>query len=300
MRISELRSVRIGIALCAMAACGCALFQSGLDMVAFWPTKLNTPENPLPPLRPARDAMQIEIVFVERPVGDPLLGNRLWSDIDKLAVAGDELDSLKRLGLRVGNAGMTPCPALEQMLELTGDPVEKSESKTRPPVQTIFLSPSGESPIETNSRTKCTVDVPTLAGVKEKTYENFKSELRMTAHRLQDGWARLEFVPEIHFGVQRVRPIPSAAGSEWEPKDTQEVDSLMTQKFSVKLQVGEMVLITTDAAGKPHSFGHQAFVKEDPQRDPIQRVLVVRLANMSRIDPVYSQSHLPEKGLSGR
>jgi hypothetical protein len=291
------RTALVGVALGALAVCGCSLFQAGLDVFAFWPTTKMGSDQALPPIRPARDAMQIEITFVERSVGDPLLGNALWRDIDQLgAVSSNERDVLKRLGLRIGNVGATPGGALEKMLHLS-DAIDTAPENAKLPVHRVYLRSSEGSSIDTNTVASCTIDVPLQSGTKETTYKNFKGVLRMTAHRLQDEWAQLEFVPEIHHGVDRLRPMPAKGG--WQTKESPEVDALLTQRFSIKLHVGEMALMTTDGSG-PRSFGHQCFVSDEPRKGPIQRVLVVRLANMSRIEPLYAPSRLSEQTLPGR
>jgi hypothetical protein len=286
------------LAACAMIVCGCTLLKPVADVFTFWPASGGS-QSLLPPLRPARDALQIDVAFVERPVGDPLLGSSLWDDIDQVAgFDSNEIQALKQLGLLMGNAGASPCPVMERMLRETADPLDAAAAGNCMSLkkQTFCLRSSETSPIETNAMARCTIDVPLLTGAKEKTYDNFKSVLRLTAIRLQDGWARLEFVPEIHHGVERLRPIASL-GSGWQPRESQEIDTL-PQRFSVKLHVGEMAVITA-APEHLRSFGHHAFVREDETRGPVQRVLVVRLSNMSRIDPVYSSSGLPAQGLPG-
>jgi hypothetical protein len=274
-----------------MIVCGCTLLKPVADVFSFWPATGGS-QNLLPPLRPAREALQIDVAFVERPVGDPLLGNSLWNDIDQVAgFDTNELQALKQLGLLMGNAGASPCPALERMLRETADPLDAAAAGNCMPLkkQTFCLGSSEASPIETNALARCTIDVPLLTGDKEKTYENFKSVLRLTVFRLQDGWARLEFIPEIHHGIDRLRPIASPAAGLWQPRDSQEIDTL-PQRFAVKLHVGEMAVITA-APEHLRSFGHHAFVRDDEKTGPVQRVLVVRLANMSRIDAVYSQGN---------
>jgi hypothetical protein len=103
---------------------------------------------------------------------------------------------------------------------------------------------------------------------------------------------RLEFVPEIHFGQERLRPQSATDGLQqvWQPEMSQEVESLLPQHFFVKLAVGEMVVITADAVDNARMFGTHAFLRDQPGVGTMQRVLIVRLANMSRIEPVYSQS----------
>jgi hypothetical protein len=287
----------------ACAAGGCTLLKPIGDVFGFWAPATTATANSLPPLAPSREAVQIEFTFVERPVGDPLLGSALWGQIDQVgAVTVSEAESLKRMGMRVGNAGATICPALEQILR-DSEPTDGPGSDTHISVkkQTLCIGPGVSPPITTNSSRNCTLELPSTSGVKERTYENLQSVLRLTAHRLQDGWARLEFVPEIHFGQERLRPTSATVGlqSVWQPEMAQEVESLLTERFSVKLHVGEMVVVSADATENAHLFGTQAFVREQPGAGRMQRVLIVRLANMSRIDPVYAQSG-PEVGAPAR
>jgi hypothetical protein len=288
------RIAALGLALAgSCAACGCTLFKPIGDVFGFWAPATTSTSNLLPPLQPSREAVQIEFTFVERPVGDPLLGSALWGQIDQVgAVTASEAESLKKLGLRVGNAGASICPALEQILR-ESEPPDTKGSDTRISVkkETLCIGPGVSPPIVTNSVRKCTLDVPATSGTKERKYENFKGVLRLTAHRLQDGWARLEFVPEIHFGQEQLRPTSATAGlqSVWQPEMSQEVQALLPQRFFVKLHVGEMVVITADVTDNARMFGTQAFVRDQPAVGALQRVLIVRLANMSRIDPVYSQ-----------
>ena len=158
--------------------------------------------------------------------------------------------------------------------------------------QTFCLRNAETCSIETNTLAKCTVELPLYTGAKEKKYENFKSVLRLTAYRVQDGWARLEFAPEIHHGVDRLRPMVANGG--WQSREGQETD-VLPQRFSLKLHVGEIAVMTA-APEKPHSFGYNAFVREDATDGPLQRLLVVRLSNMSRVDPVYSTSETETAG----
>jgi hypothetical protein len=289
------RIVALWIALAGgCAACGCTFLKPIGDVFGFWPQSVTSTSNHLPPLQPSREAVQIEFTFVERPVGDPLLGSRLWGQIDQVgAVTPSEAESLKRLGLRVGNAGQSICPALEQILKDL-EPPDAKDSDTHILVkkETLCIGPGVSSPIVTNSVRKCTLDVPAISGTKERSFENFKGVLRLTAHRLQTGWVRLEFVPEIHFGQERLRPQSATDGLQqvWQPEMSQEIEALLAQHFFVKLAVGEMVVITADAVDNARMFGTQAFLRDQPGVGTMQRVLIVRLANMSRIDPVYSQS----------
>ncbi|HET6325580.1 MAG TPA: hypothetical protein VFG04_12955 [Planctomycetaceae bacterium] len=289
------RTVALSLALAGgCAACGCTFLKPFGDVFGFWPPATISSGNVLPPLQPSREAVQIDFTFVERPVGDPLLGTALWGQIDQVgALSASEAEALKRMGLRVGNAGSSICPALERILSESA-PADASASATHISVkkETLCIGPGVSPPITTNSGKKCTIDVPSISGSQERTFENFKNVLRLTPHRLQDEWVRLEFVPEVHFGQEHVRPMSATVGlqSVWQPEMAQEVECFLQQRFSVKMHVGEMVVISADAPENARLFGTHAFVRNQPGTGILQRVLIVRLANMSRIDPVYSQS----------
>jgi hypothetical protein len=295
-RLAALSTALVG----GCALCGCTLLKPIADVFGYWPSAPTATSSSLPPLLPSRDALQIDLIFVERPAGDPLLGSALWSQIDQVgAVSAGEADSLKRLGLRVGNAGQSICPALEQILR-ESEPADAPSSDTHISVkkQTLCIGPGVASPITTNTLAKCTIDVPTASGSKQETFENFRGVLRLTAHHLQDEWARLEFVPEVDFGQERLRPSSASAGlqSVWQPTMSQEVEALLAQRFSARLHVGEMIVITADAPDNARLFGTRAFVREQPGNGQMQRVLLVRLSNMSRVDPVYAEAG---PGISG-
>lgn len=282
--------------LCAAAVAGCTLLKPMADVFAFHPAA-NGSQNLLTPLRPARDALQIDVVFIERPLGDPLLGKSLWNDIDQVAgFDSSEQEAVKQLGILIGNAGANPCPTLERLLQESADPLDAAAIKNCMPLkkQTFCLRNAESSTIETNAAAHCTLDLPLYTGAKERKYDNFKSVLRLTAFRLQDGWAKLEFAPEIRHGVERLRPIVS--DGRWQPRESQESDAL-PQRFSLKLHVGEMAVMTA-VPDSPRSFGNHAFVRDDPATGPLQRLLVVRLSNMSRIDPVYATSDSPANAAS--
>lgn len=291
------------LAAIGLAVCGCALLKPAADVFAYWPASGSGSQNVLPPIQTSRDAMQIDIIFLERPVGDPLLGKSLWADVDTVgAVIPEERDAPKKLGLRVGNAGANPCAALERMLKMN-DPIDAAAAKNRrtPPSHGITVLSEAETPIKMNFVPECALDVPIGSEMKQKTYKNFQGVLKMTTHRLQDGWARVEFVPEIQHGATKLRPLPTTDNwqNSWQPGESPEVESLWAQRFSVKLHVGEMIIITA-AENAPLSFGHYGFISDDPKNGPIQRVLVVRLSQMARIDPVYAGSNLPKHHAGGK
>ena len=172
------------------------------------------------------------------------------------------------------------------MLRESADPFDAADTKNclRLKKQTFCLRNSESSSIETNTRAALHARFAAVHRPPRKEIRQLQKHSAADGPALQDGWAKLEFAPEIHHGIERVRPI--VIDGSWQPKESQEIDTL-PQRFSLKLHVGEMAVMTA-APAESRSFGHHAFIREDAEKGPVQRLLVVRLSNMSRIDPVYS------------
>ena len=68
----------------------------------------------LPPLPVARDAVELELVLIDRPVSDPLLGKSLWREVDQVGgLSLEQRAAVREAGLQVGQVGSTPPDALQ-------------------------------------------------------------------------------------------------------------------------------------------------------------------------------------------
>jgi hypothetical protein len=249
--------------------------------------------NPLPPLTLSRDAIELEIVFVERPVGDPLLGSLLWNEVDQIGALDPEVrNRLRDNGLRVGHVGSTPPQALQTLLglatEIPGDadrPTPKNLSGRR-----VALASGTQTIIQTSPHLEeCSVKIRDGDAATAEHYSNARGVLRLKAERLQDGWVELEFLPEIHHGSHHLRHTASSDG--WKLDSTQLIEPLYRHRFTITANLGEMAVITVGGED-PESLGHCFFRTTETtnsSRLQIQRLLIVRLAGMKRIDPLYAE-----------
>ena len=65
----------------------------------------------------ARNTVELEVIFIERPQGDPLLGKALWKEIDQIgALEPDVRNILQRNGFKVGVTASDPPDALRAMI----------------------------------------------------------------------------------------------------------------------------------------------------------------------------------------
>lgn len=249
--------------------------------------------NKLPAIPISQDAMQVEIVFIERPVTDPLLGSALWNEVDEVgAVELMDQENLRQNGFRVGHVSSVPPMALQTLLGLQSHlgGVEKEDESLLLSGHRLML----RSGVPTDIKTSGLYDKFSLELMNEdddkllemKEFENARCIMRVKAHKVQDGWARLEFTPEIHYGAQQMRRTPTNIG--WQLENRQNTTPLYNQRFEVTLNVGEMTVITATDDVAPNSAGY-FFFRGTEQKSNIQKILVVRLSNMSKVDGVRSK-----------
>ncbi len=258
---------------------GCALWPSGEAHVV-------TAKSPLKQITPRIDAIDVEVYYVERPIGDPLLGNSLWAELDQVSTLDPVvLTALRRNGFRFGVAGSDPPRNLQAAMGRTG----QTRSRTDEPDYQFsghrFSRRSGQELILNTwpVYASCRIQLDE-AGEKEfATYESARCTFRVTPKRLQDGWVSVEFVPEVHHGENKMRH--QAGDQQFELLPAQEIDPFYDQRFSVELNVGEVVVLSADG-DNPDSLGHH-FFRGGNTDNKMQQLLIVKVANMQRLDPVF-------------
>jgi hypothetical protein len=266
--------------VCALiSAGGCQFFTRN-------PTQETTANRPLlSPLMPAKDAIQLDVLMIDRRADDPLIGLRLWQEIDQVgAVPIETRELLLQNGCLVGHAGATPPVTLLKLLGMASetDGVLLSAEKPNPKKmtgRTYSLRSGTETEIQiSDPMPDC--DVKLVESTRSRTahFDQVRCVINMKPIRLQDGWVRVEFLPEIHHGELRMRPTPTDAG--WGLKSAQNVEACAPQKFAVTLNVGESAVISA-AAGSEETLG-DVFFRRDQNGEERQRILVVRLADMGR------------------
>ena len=265
---------------------GLCLLLSSLGCELTKPASLTqTREFKLPPLTAPKEAVQLQILFVDRSVDDPLLGDSMWRELDQIADMPSDLRTrLRNHGWRIGHASSHPPRAIEEFLKLTADRNQIIDLERGLISHKLALTAGSDAPIE------LTDVVPVLHWSSDKDaagrdYENAKAVLRMRVEREQDGWARLHFLPEIHHGEALLRPVPGQF--EWTHRRLPEVEPLYDQQFSLSLNLGESAVVTV-GEDKPGSVG-QSFFRSLDKAGRLQRLLVVRVTDMQRLSPVYSR-----------
>lgn len=245
----------------------------------------------LPQAPPARDAIRLEAVFIERPLTDPLLGDVLWREVDQVGTMPPEVRaSVRSAGFRIGHVGSTPPVALQTLMGYSADIEDhlwNGNSRTKLNIQQFTLQSGAESEIPAHLKLYdfCEVVLENAPEAQPVQLSHVRCMLRVRATRLQDGWIRLDFQPEIHHDDNRLRITPTH--DSWQNRTRQRIERLYDMQFSVDLSLGEMALITT-REDAPDSFGHLFFVGPNPDAH-LQRMLVLRLTDMRKVEPVYAE-----------
>lgn len=248
---------------------GCTLFR-GVE---------NTPANgfAMKPIVPPRDQINLEVWYVDRPVGDPLMGDAMWGKIDQIStIPVEDRVHLNLAGIRYGVAGSDLPDTLSSLLS------DRNESAVQHTTRLQIPLTSGEpgQMQVANLPQHCRIRVP--GSLESRDYSGVRCVFQVTARRTQEGWVRLEFVPEIHHGDARLRP--QAAGADWQLQQSQQIEPLYEQRFSLELNLGEHVVIGA-VGDAPDSVGQHFFRggTADPKQE---RLIVLRLQGMERIRPV--------------
>lgn len=263
----------------------------------------------LPALQPPPGSMQLDVGYIEWPADDPQLGQQLWRQVDQVGPVDAETRlRLRQNGFRVGIVGTNPPAALQRMLGLKSDFASEPEAEQMKQFagRRVFLVSGGDTEVQvSNPYPECSVSLPADGPSESRRFENAICKYRIRAYRIQDGWARLEFTPQISHGDDQLR---FAVGEEmhWQHQSGQLTETFRPQRFSIELKSGDLAIITAED-DSPNSLGQLFFrgpaalqrprdaegaaapSEQFPQPEseyPIQRLLVVRLAGMDYLEPV--------------
>ena len=260
-----------------MSVCGCAIWPKPSSV-----TEEVVAEQPVPE-RIHRDTITLDIALVDRSITDPLLGKTLWDDVDEIG-AIDPLarEILNKNGFRIGVAGSSMPPTLQTLLD-----TEEKHGGDRPAnIPPVTLFAGGDTLISARTNIEhCSIREAHRETAQQREFTNATCMLRVKVRKLQEGWAKLEFTPEIHYGQMSLRHQAKASG--WEFKNSQRILPLYNQKFDITLNEGEIAVISaTDDQLRADSVGNRYFVDDAHE---LRRLIVIRLGGMGEVEGVSSR-----------
>lgn len=258
--------------LCMLSAAGCTLMIPDAE-------QLTVHKNPLPPIVESRDTIDLEVYFVDRRIGDPLIGESLWSSLSSVtAVASENRARLAEDGFRFGMSSSRPPRALQSLLKLSDE-----QDPTRRVVPHRYAVPSGQETLlmvsEVPDGTPLVRQTPD--GVKTTELNQAKCLLRVSAERIDGNWARLMITPEIRHGASTLRPV--ATDQNWQYHEGQQVLPFYQHRLTAELNSGEVVVLGLDA-NQPDRLA-SCFFRSDVSTG-IERLILVRVGGIHKVDPV--------------
>jgi hypothetical protein len=258
--------------LLALMGTGCTLILP--DAEALVSHKL-----PLAPVVAPRDAIDLEVYFVDRRIGDPLIGEGLWSALFEVsATSADVRNRLAADGFRFAMSPTRPPRTLQSLLKLSSE-----EDPSRRVIPRKYTVPSGQETLLLIST------VPDGTPLTIKNSDNVKTTelhdgqclLRVVAEKVEEGWTRLSIVPEIRHGTATMRPV--ATDQDWEFRESQQTMSFYQHQLSAELNTGEILVMGLNPS-EPQSLASH-FFRSDISRG-VERLILIRVTDMRRVQPV--------------
>lgn len=167
------------------------------------PERIRLTNRPIP-----SGGVVMDVVVVERALGDPYVNDGLWSSADAHVVAADQKATVQSNGFRVGQLIGLPPVKLQELL--TNDRYAVKRER-------VFL-PSGGSKSFALGPTQpvCDAQIALESGAFDVHLDNAQAFLIIAPTLTSDGKTRLRFTPQIQYGECTTQITPSPEHSRWQ------------------------------------------------------------------------------------
>lgn len=262
------------------------LLGSGCELSPRLDESLSNAARRLPAVQPPPNSVCLDVLVVERPRGDTLLGPELWSRVDQVpALEKGIRDTLKRNGFRLGVVGTNPPRALQQLIGEKPSGLQETAADAHLVGHRFFIPTGSDARIVASPLIpECEVQVEREGESQTLVLGEAECRFRLTVRQLQAGWAQLEFVPQVSHGPHLLRRVADDSGFRFE--DGQRVETFYDQRFTLTLAVGEMALISSEGReestlGSIFFAGHRTDHRDGgagaEAATEVGRLLVIRL-----------------------
>ena len=302
----SVRPIVLLVVTCALT--GCRVFE---DVQG---DESATEKNNLPPITAAPNSIELEIGHIRRLADDPLVNDRLWNDVNQVVVGDDETSwrQIRNNGFRVGVAATQPPDSLVDLLKPDAARSRPAFTPQQSNLQAVVVRDG--TPTEVTASpffAHCRIEFPGEGETRFREFELAQGKYQVTAHKTQEGWVELDFVPVISHADEKTRPTAVAAGT-FALQHGKKQKILHTNRFKLRVMVGEWVVIGGNPQ-KPGTLGHQFYFGSEsddaqlqeyrrrtqeqtgeetaPTPEPLdderfQRLLVIRVANIKEASVV--------------
>ena len=226
-----------------------------------------------------RTAIELEVYFVDRRANDPLIGESLWSSLYAMTSVSPEIrQNLQRDGFRFAMAPSRPPRALQALLNLSNE-----QDPSRRVLVRRYVVPSGQQTLLVTSNVADGTELThtTSDGERRIVLNKATCLLKVNAEMVEDGWARLTVIPEIHHGTNSMRP--QATDQAWMLMEGQETLPFYNDRLTADLNLGEIVVVGLDPRTPQGVASH--FFRSNPSQD-VERLILIRVADIRIVEPV--------------
>jgi len=210
----------------------------------------------------------LDVVHVERPLGDPRLNESVWSAADPTVLPIERRRLLERYGFRVAVIGGHVADVLDPLVEDDQRPFNAEHLEVRNKSEVHINCSDIYAEWEPISKAP--------EPLKGKSYEQALAVLQLVPEACGDGSVLLRFTPQVHYGSPHQQFVPEGEpghGLNWGLQVARKVCSLTQLTFSLRVRPTEYVLI-----GPTENFKGtlaERFFTAGLDQSPRQRMLLI-------------------------
>jgi hypothetical protein len=252
------RALVLGLLAGLLAGCATGTStHSGSWLERFRPTQF-LPTGP--------DVVQMEVVLLERPVGDPYINQEVWQLADEQIVPLERKAVLEKNGFRVGQIGGLTPGGLQNLLASNrscADPRRHYIRAGNP--RLLGLGPQTR---------QCRFRLDLEEQATESAFEQALCGVSVLPTLADKGALNLQFTPEIDYGVAQFQAEPSAEESGFQFQHKRPTKTFPALSWELNVSPNQYIIIGAKA-DRYDSLGTQCFIRRD-EPSPVQRLLVLR------------------------
>jgi hypothetical protein len=236
---------------------------------------------------PGEEMVHIDMVQLDRPLGDAYVNRELWAAADEEAVGAENKKRLNDNGLYVCEIGGQLPSGLQQLLasKRNEDRCRRVIKQAGKPVELPLGPPLSD----------CRFKLLQDGEAVEKELPQAECLIEVVPTPVEGGRLRLHFIPRIKYGQPELKPRPlrDASGKlAWDLCAQQPEEEYPWLGWELTVSPSEYVILGTRTE-REGTFGYRCFVGVDGSK-VVQRLLVVRAYRASPdfvpFDPASAKS----------
>ncbi len=225
------------------------------------------------------DVVQMDVAFLERPVGDPIINKELWILADEQAIPLERKAELEENGFRVGQLGGIKPAALQNLLT--------SERSCINPRRLSLHAGNPTSLVLGAQIPLCRFQIKQVGQPTAVSLEQAECSLNVVPSLTNDGCVRLQFTPQVRHGETTHSPWAVDDRSGWILHNDKAAETYSALTWEITLSPNHYVIVGARAE-RPETLGYQCFLRRN-EPVPVQRLLVIR-AYRARTEPALDPS----------